>query len=62
VFGTFFETFTCILYSFASISNVEVKMVNVITITMQKAHAKSSAVQDRPPTNAKVGPGAAMKE
>jgi hypothetical protein len=37
-------------------------VLNVIKITIQKAHEKSSAVQGRPPTNAKVGSGAAMEE
>jgi hypothetical protein len=42
--------------------NIEVKVLNAIAITIQKAHANSSAVQDRPPTNAKIGSGAAMEE
>jgi hypothetical protein len=40
---------------------VEVKVLNVITITI-KAHDKSTAVQGRPPTNAKVGSDAAMED
>jgi hypothetical protein len=44
-------------YASASTSKVEVKAINVITITIQKVHEKSSAVQGRPRTNSKVKVG-----